>query len=559
MTVALADLRVDRARLANARPGDRDRLTRALAMASPAATGVSERGLLLVRKVRLDRPLGAGVEGFAGELIDRIRAAKVRARRGILGAGDSVYFESEIALEVAVVGDWLAGEALPETVRRTIRDSATPLLRWRRSILPDGRKLAVAMAALAEAGTAGQWLAHFDEGELAVAAELVRRTYGGSPARPESVAEPSRSSTRGEAEHSAISLPSAIREAVATARTVAPEGAARALLAVAILAVRRPALVAIPAFEKALRVLRQSEPVSTNRAVSRQSCGSELPVAEEPADLEKPKRRPTTARRAAIECHDPIDGRSMPRSVAVASETAEARKSTRACVAALPTTESAVLVSPIAAAVVRSEHAGLFFVLNIFLALGLYGDFTDPARGLKGLSPFELLLLLGRRWRGEALARDPVVPLLRSLAGLKPRERPGQAFDAPAWEVPADWLAPWPDSPARTFGTSDWHRCGFPLADRRQSPRPAAWVRRRWVACLGRYVEARLARALGIDDRAEALRTLIDLPGTIRIDAEQVEIDFVLDAHPLAIRLAGLDRDPGWIPSAGRSIGFRFT
>jgi hypothetical protein len=52
---------------------------------------------------------------------------------------------------------------------------------------------------------------------------------------------------------------------------------------------------------------------------------------------------------------------------------------------------------------------------------------------------------------------------------------------------------------------------------------------------------------------------LIALPGEIRIDPEHVEVSFALDTHPLAIRFAGLDRDPGWIPAAGRSVGFDFA
>jgi hypothetical protein len=28
---------------------------------------------------------------------------------------------------------------------------------------------------------------------------------------------------------------------------------------------------------------------------------------------------------------------------------------------------------------------------------------------------------------------------------------------------------------------------------------------------------------------------------------------------PIELRIAGLDRDPGWIPSAGRSISFHFA
>ena len=152
---------------------------------------------------------------------------------------------------------------------------------------------------------------------------------------------------------------------------------------------------------------------------------------------------------------------------------------------------------------IASERAGLFFLLNIFLALGLYGDFTDPVRRVRGLSPFELLLLLGRHWLGPGLEADPIALVLRSLAGLGPRERPGRHFEAPPWKVPRDWLAPWPRGKPRAFsgrfGTSRWHAGGFPIVDRWRVPRPAAWLRRRWVTCLALYVEARLMRAFGLE------------------------------------------------------------
>ena len=66
-------------------------------------------------------------------------------------------------------------------------------------------------------------------------------------------------------------------------------------------------------------------------------------------------------------------------------------------------------------------------------------------------------------------------------------------------------------------------------------------------------------RALGLDDAREAVATLIERHGAVHVDSDSVAVAFALDAHPLAIRLAGLDRDPGWIPAAGRSIGFSFT
>jgi len=40
--------------------------------------------------------------------------------------------------------------------------------------------------------------------------------------------------------------------------------------------------------------------------------------------------------------------------------------------------------------------------------------------------------------------------------------------------------------------------------------------------------------------------------------ADRLDLHFTLDALPLAVRLAGVDRDPGWIPSAGCDIRFCF-
>ena len=39
---------------------------------------------------------------------------------------------------------------------------------------------------------------------------------------------------------------------------------------------------------------------------------------------------------------------------------------------------------------------------------------------------------------------------------------------------------------------------------------------------------------------------------------ERVDLRLPLDRLPLAVRLAGLDRDPGWIPAAGADFRFHF-
>ena len=259
MTAAPPAVRVDRARLANARPGDRQRLASAFDLASPAATGVAERALLLIPKCGSIVPLAAGVEGFANELIDRIRAAKVAARRGAPAAASGIcFFEDDVAVEVAIVRAWLAGERLPEGLRRAVPLGDTPVMRWRRHLFADHRKLPRVIAALVEAGLTTQWLAVFNGGELIAAADGLARAYGGAlpgivargGARPRAVPRRPRPAPVHEA-----SRPTAIVEAIGTARALVPDASARHFLAVALLAARQPALVATQAFAASLAEL----------------------------------------------------------------------------------------------------------------------------------------------------------------------------------------------------------------------------------------------------------------------------------------------------------------
>jgi hypothetical protein len=78
-----------------------------------------------------------------------------------------------------------------------------------------------------------------------------------------------------------------------------------------------------------------------------------------------------------------------------------------------------------------------------------------------------------------------------------------------------------------------------------------------WVARLLPYVRARLRRALGIEDDEVVARLLVH---TARVHATATHVDVVLplDALPIEVRFAGLDRDPGWVPAAGRFIAFHF-
>jgi hypothetical protein len=73
----------------------------------------------------------------------------------------------------------------------------------------------------------------------------------------------------------------------------------------------------------------------------------------------------------------------------------------------------------------------------------------------------------------------------------------------------------------------------------------------RWTACLALYLDARLRRfGAGL--------SLLELPAHVVVRDLDLHAGFRLDTHPIALRMAGLDRNPGWQPAEGRSIAFGF-
>ena len=79
------------------------------------------------------------------------------------------------------------------------------------------------------------------------------------------------------------------------------------------------------------------------------------------------------------------------------------------------------------------------------------------------------------------------------------------------------------------------------------------------LACLARDAaageERRLADALGIP---AAPGWLIRRTAAVLTGPASVDIMLSLDDLPVEIRLAGLDRDPGWVPAAGATIRFHY-
>lgn len=182
---------------------------------------------------------------------------------------------------------------------------------------------------------------------------------------------------------------------------------------------------------------------------------------------------------------------------------------------------------------IDTRYGGLFYLVNVTLSLGLYPDFTEPARPGIELPLWDWLALLGRRWIGDEFAADPLDGLLAARAGRPRAVPPGEGCPPPAgWRLPAGWR-PWADDP-----------------DRATWPDLDAWLD--WLAPV---IAARLADALGV---ADAPGWLIRRPAAVLAGPVSVDIVLSLDDLPVEIRLAGLDRDPGWVPAAGATIRFHY-
>ena len=236
---------------------------------------------------------------------------------------------------------------------------------------------------------------------------------------------------------------------------------------------------------------------------------------------------------------------------------------------------------------------GIFYLVNAALALELYGDFTRPRQPSLGLSVWDFLALLGRHCIGTPIEADKCWSALAQLAGRPANEELGTWFEPPAeWRVPDSWLAPFPERTGWTGGTllgrvQLRHPAGFTVLDAPCSDADAttrlqtegarfslraedfgplepdrgdtpAGSMNWWIDLLASYLDARWCRALGEKQPNAARQIVFRHDAHVCVVGDRVTVRFSLAAHPLALRLAGLDRDPGWVPAAGMSIAFEY-
>lgn len=166
---------------------------------------------------------------------------------------------------------------------------------------------------------------------------------------------------------------------------------------------------------------------------------------------------------------------------------------------------------------ITTEWGGLLYLVNVAISLELYGDFSMPARPGLALPLWDFLALLGERMIGAEFAGEPLAGLFARLSGRSEGEPPGVDFEPPAGEP-------------------------LPL----------------WLDGICHDLHARVAASLGLGDDCDLRSLVLNYHAKIEADEARVDAHFSLANHPIELRVAGLDRDPGWVPAAGRSIYFHY-
>ena len=239
----------------------------------------------------------------------------------------------------------------------------------------------------------------------------------------------------------------------------------------------------------------------------------------------------------------------------------------------------------------RTRFGGVFYLLNLGLYLGLYRDFTESLTTEIDLNIWDFVALLGLEFLGEEIKSDAIWDFLKLAAEREDEREFGREFKRfQDWRMPVDWL--------ETFSKNqEWrwaknkkrlvvrHAEGFNVidvpargaaerqlekeleiyqnnfsrlieAERKDLPHLKS---KNWLKNLAEYLQKRLFQALNLQTPEELNAILFERRATVSVTASHLEITFALADLPIEVRLAGIDRNPAWIPAAGKFVYFHFV
>lgn len=540
------------------------RVSKILASASLAPPDISPAAILIVRKFKDPLPgkmvSNSGAIQLSPDWEQAVRSQmSALARRALRpiqnevdGTADAVLFADEAELVACLVRDWLRGRVADRWWWRSVLGDLSPPQWLRLHVLARGEVMVPAIAILAARLLAAAWLERLDDAEAEEAMVAIERTHGLSLATTQyhsTARRPRASDDHPGLAGIADSEPQADARSVAFERliTTVPEARApslrspqRRLLALSLALTRAPSWARTRQLAIALQALGRADMADHARGflvpdagqtgtrkllVAGVATGDGMPIVGESGKphsglqdtagaVATPPRKheetqlssPTQASLANLETLNPTQIAGPMVTQVFLGRESEAQRETLPAPAAMGAhPEEAPVIDD--STRVHTMFGGIFYLLNAAIALELYSDFTAPRGKNLTLSPWDWLTLVGRAWFPRQFVCDPVSGLLAELAGRK-----GGTLRRP-----------------------------------------------RWFKVQMRTLRARLARALVETKLGDIPALVCRHRAEVCVTASRVDVHLALAELPLGLRIAGLDRDIGWIPAAGRAVHFHFA
>ncbi len=239
----------------------------------------------------------------------------------------------------------------------------------------------------------------------------------------------------------------------------------------------------------------------------------------------------------------------------------------------------------------QTRFGGIFYLLNLGLYLQLYSDFTESLETEIDLNIWDFIALLGLEFLGEEIKTDAVWDFLKTMAERENDDEFGQEFNQfQDWRMPLEWLETFPKDQKWFWGKKGKrlvirHSAGFNVVDvplcgdaeaqlkdeleiyqkyfsefAKAEKKDFSQIKsKKWLKNLAEYLQKRLFQALNLNTVEDLNAILFSRNAMISASATHLDITFGLADLPIAVRLAGIDRDPGWIPAAGKFVYFHFV
>ncbi len=204
---------------------------------------------------------------------------------------------------------------------------------------------------------------------------------------------------------------------------------------------------------------------------------------------------------------------------------------------------------------VTTDLGGVLFLINALQQLGFFDRLDDHFGIISSIGGWGWLEILARCLLGDRrsdLAIDPIWNALATLDGRRPGN--GFTFHGPRVRgLPGAWPVP-----VAAESRPPRKRRSRPLG---LQPAPPL---QRFLDTIVPYLRWRLVRAMALDARpdedGDALLAsrLLSRRGRLTCTATHVDLHMSMDQIDIAVRLAGLDANPGWVPALGRVVTFFF-